>query len=304
MDVAAMAHSPSGLKPPHGVTITQHPGGGWNTLIQWDYDFRYEEIQRFVISRKKRGEVHWELVTDDIDNSERSYVDTLPDESHYTYCVAAVPNDGGQPMKAFPEVPIGSIGTRGEPAYVTASPDTAVPTNIHKPIRSLSGAMYVTWDIQPQATAYLLQAINKDGDPYMEVTVTNPDTPIGLLVGPHPEPVVFAKVSVLRSRPDGILYPAASATQRLERDDVRQPHLGVVEFRYDTDTGFTHGAVLALSESDCHLPPLRVNGVEQMSPWSPLGRFGAAAMILYLTQGRQGVSATMPTLPVSSIDQP
>ncbi|MBD3004887.1 hypothetical protein [Streptomyces sp. 5-10] len=297
-----MTHSPTGLKPPCGVVAYPAPEGGWRTVVQWDYDFRYEEIRHFVVSRKRCGQDEWELVAENVDNDERMYVDTLPDEGEYAYCVAAVPRDGGDPLKAFSEViQEGFNGDAPVFAYTSASPDTVKPSGIHKPIRSLAEAVYVAWDIQPQASAYLLEAVDETGDAYMEVTVTNPDTPVGLLVGSHPSRFFTARVSVLRSRPDGTLYPAASAEQRIELDDAPRPHLGVVEFRYDPDAGLSYGAVLALTGLEGGLPFLCVNGAEQVSAWTLLGHIGSAAMVDYVTQGRSGVSAALATPPASNI---
>lgn len=296
-----VTQSPTGLKPPHSVTAHPRPGGGWRTIVQWEYDFRFEEIKHFAVHRRRQGSRKWEVIAEGISNTERSYADTLPDEAQYTYRVEATPVDGGPPMRTIASASPARDGERSigsEPGYVTAAPQSAAPTNIHKPLRSTDTAMFVAWNKQVQAAAYLLEALNDDGSVRYRTHVPDPDVPLGLLVGSHPDHLVTVKVTVLRHRPDGSLYPAASATETLTVDHVRRPHLGVVEFGYDSDTGFSTGAVVALHGEGPGVPALEVNGSCHTTAWTAPDSSSSAAVVLYTMHGRSAVTAFLssPTL--------
>ena len=282
------------LPAPFDLFVDHSPEGEWSVMLRWEYGYRFAEISHFEIYRQEQGSDQWELVTADIPGSSRTSMDTLPGAHSYTYAVMGVSHDKRRtPMSSA------ATGTAGNfPYYVSPRIQTREPTGIRKPIPSTRNKVFLTWDPHPQAAGYLLEAIGRDGIPYLSTHVPDPLHPVALLHGPHPEKNFTARVSVLRQSPKGKRVVASSSDSQITLDEVSHPRFTVLDLSVQETPSVapdrTRGVVLALAEAR-QPPHLVVNGALHDDAWRVDDDGHASAVVGYVAPVSGGISATMAT---------
>jgi len=300
------SEDPTGpLQPPYGLTVVPAAEGGWSVKLTWQYSYRFGELSSFSVSRLRSGDAEWEVVESGIPNTSRTHTDVLPDESGYTYTVTAHPADGSDPLVSDPP-----LDAAGQVIYITADSDSIKPQNIRKPLRSTVEKMFIAWNYHPDASSYLLEAIDEVGMPYYSVHVTDVLAPYGLFVGPHPTDMITVRVTLMRRYDDGTEYEASYAEEQFFVDDIRDPHFGVLDIEGQDATtllqrNLAFGVVLALAEFGEDIANLNVNGITYgADAWSDHGGHKSATIEYCVPAGSAPVVGMRITAPDNLQDLP